>query len=204
MSRIWFHLPVLLTSVVSMLAGQQPKPQPKPAVTSAGVFMGRSGKPMANARLVLGEIEGEEEWPFARIKLVNSVSAAVVDEKGRFQFKGLTPGRYTIVYHLTGAPMVVPRVISIKGLSGEEKSILPGMRSVEVGKSFQPLAERAWGQTFTLLKGHTFWAMGAYMKIWNATVRWQKQGPYMEMRKGVIWQEQFDDKSQIKLEAWSY
>jgi len=204
MSRIWLRLPVVLAAVVSSLAGQQPKPQPKPAVTTAGVFMGRSGKPMANARLVLGEIESEEEWPFARIKLVNSVSAAVVDEKGRFQFKGLTPGRYTIVYHLTGAAMVIPRVISIKGLSGEEKSILPGMRGVEIGKSFQPLAERAWGQTITLLKGHTFWSMGAYMKIWNATVRWQKQGPYMEMRKGVIWQEQFDDKSQIKLEAWSY
>ena len=204
MSRIWLRLPVLLTSVVSMVAGQQPKPQPKPAVTAAGVFMGRSGKPMANARLVLGQIESEEEWPYARIKLVNNVSAAAVDEKGRFQFKGLTPGKYTVVYHLTGAPMVVPRMISIKGLSAEEKSILPGMRGVEVGKSFQPLAERAWGQTFTLLKGHTFWSMGPFMKIWNATVRWQKQGPYMEMRKGVIWQEQFDDKSQIKLEAWSY
>ena len=204
MSRIWLRLPVLLTSVVSMVAGQQPKPQPKPAVTAAGVFMGRSGKPMANARLVLGEIESEEEWRYARIKLVNNVSAAAVDEKGRFQFKGLTPGRYTVIYHLTGAPMVVPRVISIKVLSAEEKSILPGMRSVEIGKSFQPLAEREWGKTFTLLKGHTFWAMGPFMKIWNATARWQKQGPYLEIRKGAIWQEQFDDKTQIKLEAWGY
>jgi hypothetical protein len=75
---------------------------------------------------------------------------------------------------------------------------------VEVGKSFEPLAERAWGQTFSLLKGHTFWSMGANMKIWNATVRWHKQGPYLEMRKGVVWLETIDEKSQIKLEAWSY
>ena len=41
------------------------------------------------------------------------------------------------------------------------------------------------------------------MKIWNATARLGSQGPYIEIRRGVIWQEQLKDKSQIKLVAWS-
>jgi hypothetical protein len=209
MSRIWFSLPVLLTVVVSLPAGQQPKSQPKPetkpaaAVTASGVFTGRSGKPMARARLVLGAVAEDGQWEYAWIKLVQNVAAAIADEKGRFQFKGVTPGRYTVVYQPTGAPMILPTQISIRALSAEDKSILPMMKGVEAGK-YEPLAERPWGQTFTLLKGHTFWSMGANMKIWNATVRWRQGGAYMEMRKGVIWQERFDDKNEIKLDAWSY
>jgi hypothetical protein len=55
-----------------------------------------------------------------------------------------------------------------------------------------------------LLKGHTFFAEGANMKIWNATARWGPQGPFMEVRKGVIVQQQFPDQRPIKLVAWSY
>jgi hypothetical protein len=42
------------------------------------------------------------------------------------------------------------------------------------------------------------------MKIWNATARWGPQGPYMEMRRGVIFQQQFPGQGPIKLVAWSY
>jgi hypothetical protein len=205
MSPVRVCLPVLLAAMLSSLAGQQPKSQPKPAaVTAAGVFTGRSGKPMAKARLVLGEVAADGQWRYALIKRVKNVGAAVADEKGRFQFKGVTPGTYTVLYQPTGASMILPVQISIRGLSAEDKSILPLMRDVEIGKSYGPLAERAWGQTFTLLKGHTFWSLGANMKIWNATVRWRQQGPYVEVRKGVIWQERFDEKTEIKLEAWSH
>ena len=203
MSRIHLRVPVLLVAAAFSLAGQPPKSQAQPAVAAAGTFMGRSGKPMAKARLVLGAVAADGQWRYATVKIVNNVAAAVTDAKGRFQFKGVVPGTYTLLYHPTGATMLLPAQISIRGLSAEDRSILPMMRDVEVGKSFEPLAERACGQTFTLLKGHTFWSLGANMKIWNATVRW-RQGPRMEMRKGVIWQERFDGKAEIKLEAWSY
>jgi hypothetical protein len=42
------------------------------------------------------------------------------------------------------------------------------------------------------------------MKIWNATLRRGATGPYLEMRKGVIWQGDFKDKGQIALEAWGF
>jgi hypothetical protein len=159
---------------------------------------------MARARLILGRVQNDKDWQYATVRLVPGVADAIADEKGNFQFRGVPPGTYTILYNPTGAALVIPAMISIRSLSAEDRSILPMMRNVEVGKSFEPFAERAWGQTFTLLKGHTFWSMGANMKIWNATARWQKQGPYLEIRKGVIWLEAIDEKSQIKLEAWSY
>jgi hypothetical protein len=42
------------------------------------------------------------------------------------------------------------------------------------------------------------------MKIWNATARWGTQGPFMEVRHGVIVQQIFPDKTPIRLIAWSY
>ena len=42
------------------------------------------------------------------------------------------------------------------------------------------------------------------MHVWNATIRYGRQGLYMKIRKGLIWQQRLDDKSQIKLEAWSF
>jgi hypothetical protein len=42
------------------------------------------------------------------------------------------------------------------------------------------------------------------MKIWNATIRRNPAGPYMEIRRGALWQERLNDKSEIKFEAWSY
>jgi hypothetical protein len=42
------------------------------------------------------------------------------------------------------------------------------------------------------------------MKIWNATVRRGQQGPYMEVRRGALRVDRLDDKSQIKMDAWSF
>lgn len=204
MKRIRFRLPVLAGAVLFALSAQPSKTPPAPAITVPGVFLGHSGKPMAKARLLLGEVEPDNEFQYARIKLVAKVPDAIADAKGQFQFRNVTPGVYTILYSPTGASLLVQNVISIRALSAETRSMLPMMRNVEVGKSFEPLAERAWGQAFTLLKGHTFWSMGANMKIWNATARWRQAGPFVEVRKGIIWLERIDAKTQIKFEAWSY
>jgi hypothetical protein len=42
------------------------------------------------------------------------------------------------------------------------------------------------------------------MKIWNATVRFGSEGPYLEVRRGMIVEQRFPDKGPIKLIAWSY
>jgi hypothetical protein len=202
MSLTWFR-PLLLAALASLPADSQPKPQPKPGASASGVFVGRSGRPMAKARLFMGEVVGDEEVIYAKIKLTASLPAAPTDDQGRFQLVGFPPGRYTIVYQPVGEAGVLPAEINIKPLLAVTRSTLPLMRNVEIGNTGQPLAERLWGRTFTLLKGHTFYSQGADMKIWNATARLAKQA-YMEIRRGVIWQESFADKSQIKLEAWSY
>lgn len=195
-------LALSLLLVASLCASQQPKSQPKKAgPTASGVFVGRSGKPMAKARLLLGEVVGDQEFVYATVKLAN-MAAVVTDNDGRFTFTGFTPGFYTIVYLPPGVT-IAPREFSIKALSAVTKSPLPLLRNIEHGSTGQPLPERTWGQVFTLLKGHTFYLQGVNMKIWNASAR-RQQGATVEIRKGVIWQEHFDDKSQIKLVAWSF
>ena len=42
------------------------------------------------------------------------------------------------------------------------------------------------------------------MKIWNATIRRGPSGPYLEVRKGVIWQSELKDNGQINVVAWSF
>jgi hypothetical protein len=42
------------------------------------------------------------------------------------------------------------------------------------------------------------------MKIWNATVRRGPQGPFLELRRGRLWLQNFEDKSEIKFDAWSF
>jgi hypothetical protein len=203
MSLIWFR-PLMLAAVASLLADPQPKSQPKSGATASGVFVGRSGKPMAKARLIVGEVVSDEELLYAKIKLPSNLPAALTDDKGQFQLTGFPPGRYTIVYQLAGATTIPPAEINIKALSAVTRSILPFMVKTEIGTSGEPFAQRVWGRTFTLLKGHTFYSEGANMRIWNATARLSQQGPYLEIRKGVIWLVQLNDKSQFKLEAWSY
>jgi hypothetical protein len=172
-------------------------------VVANGVFAGRSGKPMAKARLVLGKVVSDEDFSFAKVNLVADVSTAVADAEGRFQFKGFAPGTYTIVYQPTGASSVFPVEIPIKTLSATDKSITPLLRRVELGTN-EPFSEREWGRRFTLLEGYTLWSEGPTMRIRNATVRHLRTGPYLEMRRSVLWTGQFDDNSEIKFEAWSY
>lgn len=170
---------------------------------ATGVFMGRSGKPMAGARLVLGEVAGDDTVLYARVRLVDKVRAAVADAQGRFQFKGFDPGTYTIVYEPPGAGGVLPVQINIRAFLATTRSITPLLYDVELGKN-EPYAERRWGGRFTLLKGHTFYSQGPSMKIWNATIRQGSRGPYLEIRRGVVWMSRFDYDSEIKFDAWSY
>ncbi len=217
-----------LPAIALILAScSQPAPEPPPATEAAkqeaeaaaktetkedrtpgevvadGVFMGHSGKPMAGARLFLSEVTGDYQFRFADLKLVGGVQTARVDDEGRFQFKGFTPGTYTIVYQPRGVTGVVPVEIPIKTLSATTDSITPLLRNFEIGTD-RPFSEREWGRRFTLLKNHTMYSEGPKMKIWNATVRYGQRGPYLEMRRGMLWTEQFEDNSEIKFEAWSF
>jgi hypothetical protein len=203
MNRTCLRVSVLLAFAVSACAGQPAKSQAKAGATASGVFMGRSGKPMAKATLILGEVTGDQDVSYAKIKVLGRLSSAAADDQGRFQFKGIPPGMYAILYYPGAAPALLPVEINIKAFVAVTKSIAPLLVRFELGKT-EPFAERVWGREFTLLKGHTFFSEGEYMKIWNATIRRNPGGPYMEIRRGSIWIEQLSDKSQIKFEAWSF
>jgi hypothetical protein len=190
---------LVLASATVCLAGDQPKPPTKPATTASGVFLGKSGKPMAGARLTLCEVIEDR----GKVKPLPNVSAATTDKAGQFTLSGFNPGRYTIIYLLAGAAAAIPPEIDLSALEASDKSTMPLMGRVELGTD-KPNEPRMWGKQFTLMKGHTFWSTGEYMKIWNATARRGSQGPYLELRRGRVWLQDFADKSQIKLEAWSY
>ena len=195
---------VALLAAAFVLAGQTANPQPKAGAPASGVFVGRSGKPMANTRMILAEVAGDQEVIYAKIKLAVNPPIAVTDDKGQFQFTGFTPGMYAVLYSPAPASKVLPAEINIKALAAVTKSPVPLLRDTQIGDTGTPYPDRLWGRTFTLLKGHTFFAEGANMKIWNATARWGAQGPFMEVRKGVIVQQQFPDLRPIKLVAWGY
>jgi len=190
--------------LATLLTGRLANPQPKASATVSGFFVGRSGKPMANTRMILAEVAGDQDVVYAKIKLAVNPPIAVTDDKGQFQFAGLTPGTYAVLYSPSTASKVLPAEINIKALAAVAKSPFPLLRDTQIGDTGTPYPDRLWGRTFTLLKGHTFFAEGANMKIWNATARWGSQGPFMEVRKGVIVQQQFPDQRPIKLVAWSY
>ena len=193
---------VLVGALALLAQAQKQTTEPKSGTVAGGVFVGRSGKPMAKARLVLGEILGDQEVTYAKVKLLTGLPPSICDDQGRFQLKGFPPGEYTIVYQPGGAG-AVPAEINIKPFLGVTRSLTPELRGYELGKN-EPYPERIWGREFTLLKGHTFYSEGANMKIWNATVRRGPQGPYVEIRRGLIWQQRIDNNVQIKIEAWSY
>ncbi len=221
--------PSFLLAVVFILGTcQQPPPKPPPAaeaiqqekgvpagtaaqqdrtpgeVVATGVFAGRSGKPMGGARLVLGEVLGDEEVTYSKVKLVAGVSTAVADSEGRFRFQGFAPGTYTIVYQPAHGRRLFPTQIDIRPFLAMTQSLTPLLSGFELGKD-EAYPARSWaGGRFTLLKGHTFYSEGPRMKIWNATARQGKWGPYMEIRRGVLWTSRFDDNSEIKFEAWSF
>ena len=195
---------IVALAVALMLTSQPAKSQPKSGAPASGVFSGRSGKPMATMRLILAEVTGDQELTYAKIKLAVSPPTAVTDDKGQFQFTGVAPGMYAVLFAPASGSKTLPAEISIKALAAVARSPMPLLRDVQIGDTGPPNPDRLWGKTFTLLKGHTFYAEGANMKIWNATVRWGPQGPYMEMRRGVIFQQQFPNQGPIKLVAWSY
>jgi hypothetical protein len=202
------RLAVLLAVAASLCAGQQPKAQPKaqpkPAAsaTATGVFVGRSGKPMVGARIMLAEIVADAEELQARLKLVPN-GDAVADSQGRFELKGFRPGIYALVYQPAGASALLPAETGIKALFAVDESPMPLLHNVEIGKGASS-PDRVWGRQFTLLKGHTFFSKGRFMNIWNASIRRNPGGPHMEMHRGTIWVENLADKSQLKFEAWSY
>ena len=195
---------VTLLATTFVLTGQPANSQTKAGAPAGGVFVGRSGKPMANTRMILAEVAGDQEVIYAKIKLAVNPPIAITDDKGQFQFTGFTPGMYAVLYSPAAASKVLPAEINIKALAAVTKSPVPLLRDTQIGDTGTPYPDRLWGRTFTLLKGHTFFAEGANMKIWNATARWGPQGPFMEVRKGVIVQQQFPDQRPIKLVAWSY
>ena len=201
MHHVVFRATILAAVLSAAGAGQQPKSPTKIDTSASGVFVGRSGKPMANARLFLGKIVDGQDVLQADVKL-GGLPISHTDAKGQFQFTGFTPGAYTILYSPAGGPSIAPAEFSIRALTAVDKSILPLMKNVEIGAS-TPLDPAKWG-VFTLMKGHTFWAQGPEMKVWNATMRRGTAGPYLEVRKGLIWHADFSDKGQIKMDAWSF
>ena len=96
----------------------------------------------------------------------------------------------------------MPAEFSIKALQAVTRSILPQMNGVEIGLT-EPLDERKWS-IFTLLKGQHFSRRGRQHEDLECHTPARGAGPYLEVRKGVIWQGDFNDKAQIKLEAWSF
>jgi len=190
---------LVLAVVTGCLQGQQPKSQPKPSTTAGGIFLGKSGKPMAGARLILCQAMEDR----ALLKLLPNVPIATADKTGRFEFHGFTPGRWTIIWLQAGTGVPIPNEIDISPFEAVEKSTLPLLVRVELGTS-RPYEPRPWGPQFTLMRGHTFWSTGPQMRLWNATVRRGQRGPFLEVRKGAIWLQNFDDKTEIKFDAWSF
>ena len=205
MSPTSFRTILLAATATYLCGGPTAKPETKAVVTARGVFTGRSGKPMAKTRIILAEVAGDQDVIYAKIKLAINPPITITDDKGQFQLTGVTPGLYCVLYQPSTASKVLPAEINIKALAAVAKSPLPLLHDVQLGDTGTPNPERVWGRTFTLLKGHTFFLQrDGYMKVWNATARWSAQGPYVEVRKGLIVQEQFSDKNQPKLVAWSY
>ena len=190
-------------SICALMTALLAAPPQAAKTTASGVFVGRSGKPIARARLILASVLGDFDVRYANVKLVSGVAEAVTDEKGQFTFRGFAPGDYTIIYTLPGAQAIFPVQFGIRALNAETASVLPLMRGVEFGRT-ENYPDRAWGRDYTLLKGHTFYGTGPNMKIWNATARRSARGPYLEIRNGVIWMGKFDNNTRIKFDAWSY
>ena len=181
-----------------------PPPDPTPGeIVAEGTFLGRSGKPMKNARLFLAEVIADGDFQRASVRLVANVKTAVADAEGRFRFRNFEPGVYTIVYQPAGASRLVPRELRIKTLSAATKSIAPGLSGIVLGKD-RELSSRPWGKRFVLLKGYTLDTLGKSMRIRDATIRFGKGGPNLEWRRGRLWTCDLTDNAEIQFVAWSY
>jgi hypothetical protein len=142
MGLVW-RIVTLSAFVAVSGAGQPPKSQPKGEPGPRGIVVGRGGKPLANARLFLGQVAGDQELVQAKVK-IGGFPITQANAQGQFQFEHIAFGSYTVVYQPAGAPSIVPAEISIKAIAAETRSILPLMQSVEIGTS-EPMAERSWG-----------------------------------------------------------
>ena len=189
-------------------AKEETSPTPPPDATPGeivanGTFLGRSGKPMKNARLFLAEVVAAGDFQQALVKLVADVETAVADAEGKFRFRNFEPGVYTIVYQPAGASRLVPQELRIKTLSASTNSIAPGLTGIVLGTD-RELSPRPWGKRFVLLKGHTLDTLGKSMRIRNATIRLGKGGPNLEWRRGKLWTCDLADNAEIQFVAWSY
>jgi len=157
---------------------------------------------MAGARLILCDVVEDRDSFRGKARLLENVPVATADKTGRFEFRGFASGRYTVLYLPAGVSVAVPNEIVVSSLESVDKSIAPLLRNYELGTN-KPYEARPWGQ-FTLLKGHTLWSTGPQMKVWNATVRRGQQGPFLEVRRGILWMQELADKAEIKFSAWSF
>jgi len=57
MRHLWVPAMVLTAVVPVACIGQQPKSSNKGDASASGIRVGRSGKPMANARVFMGKVE---------------------------------------------------------------------------------------------------------------------------------------------------
>lgn len=176
---------------------------PEAKVNISGTLNGHNSRaPLAKAWVGLAKVTRDQEGRDTAVTLTEF--SAMTDEKGYFQFKGVPAGIYTVIYKPGPAtPSRAGTTIPVRKLSMVIKSFMPMMRDKEVGREV-PLEERQWSPEFTLLKGHTLYClpMSPHMKIWNASVRNGRQGPYLEVRKNQIWAQEIVKDTQLKVEAW--
>lgn len=183
---------------------EAPKPQTPGAVLVTGICVGRSGKPLVKARLVLGEIVSDDVYRYSKVRLVPNVPTAMTNAEGRFEFKGFKANNeYTIVYQPAGTAGLLPNELLIRTLTATTASITPLLRGFELGTD-KVFPERPWGTLYTLLPGHTLYSEGPQMRIWNATVRHKQSGAHLEVRRGAPWTQRFEPGGEIRFEAWSF
>src|SRR5260370_1803674 len=153
MRPLWVPAMVLTAVVPVAGIGQQPKSSNKGDASASGIGVGRSGKPMANARVFMGKVEDDEDVLQAKLRL-GGFPIAQTDAQGRFKISGFVPGSYTYVYSPAGGPSIVPAEFSIKALQAVTRSIPPPMNGLEIGLT-EP-HDQPTSRTFTLLTAHTF------------------------------------------------
>jgi len=209
--------PLVLLLLVALLgqpapvAGSPPLPgaalrAPAEAkATVSGFLTGRvSKRPLAKAWVLLGRLTRDTDG--RPTDLILTQFGATTDDKGYFQIKDVPLGSYTLVYRpAPGPPLKGGGKIAVRSLSMGIRSFMPMIRDKEVGTA-TPFDERQWTPEFTLLKGHTLYAvpLGGLMKIWNGSVRSGRQGPFIEMRRNLIWTQDVQKDVQVKFEAWSF
>jgi hypothetical protein len=214
---LWFLIVVLALGIAGCTEREEAPPAPaeppptanEPATTGpktvSGTVKGRSGKPLAKAWVCLGQLE-QSVIEGKDVKLALTQLTAVTDDDGRFQIEEVPASTYTLVYQpspATGARG--GREISVANLAAGQRSTMPDLREREVG-TFKPFKQRPWSRQYTLMKGHTLFntASGKRWKIWNASVRRGRRGPFLEIRKNKIWRQDFQKDSNVTFEAWSF